>query len=173
MDAMPAPVDIPHETPERFISAMAKAATGVSVVATWGIAGRAARTISAFASISAKPPVVMVSVRDASPLTRQISANGVFSLSILSPEQRRVAELFGSSSSAEASLDAEAVNWKADPDHSALYLENSASSFLCDVSEEIVVGTHHLFFGLVRRAIEGNDKALIYHARAYAAPLKL
>ncbi|MDT8870165.1 flavin reductase family protein [Komagataeibacter rhaeticus] len=63
-----------------------------------GPAGRIARTVSAFASISAEPPIVMVSVKDTSPLSLHIQKNGVFSLNILASDQHPVANLFGRSS---------------------------------------------------------------------------
>lgn len=158
------------ETPEQFIAAMAHAATGVSVVATWGPAGRIARTVSAFASISAEPPIVMVSVKDTSPLSMQIQKNGVFSLNILAGDQHPVANLFGRSSTTPAEQVFSQAEWTGNGSGRHVCLQGAAAAFSCRVSQSLRMGTHRLFFGLVEQAIEGTAEALIYHARDYARP---
>ena len=56
-----------HEAPETFVSAMAGAATQVSVVTTDGTEGRFGVTVSAFSSVSAEPPLVLVCINRRSP----------------------------------------------------------------------------------------------------------
>lgn len=162
-----------HEKPETFVACMSRAATGVSVVATWGDGGCATRTVSAFTSISAEPPIVMVSVKISSPICEAIRKNGVFSVNVLSYLQRDIAMFCARSSSMVESEDFGSMNWKEEDRERFLHLEDAAASFSCRVMSELRVGTHDLFFGLVEQAQEGSDDALVYHARAFARPAVL
>src|SRR5829696_7592538 len=77
-----------------FVNAMGAAVTGVTIVTTNGPGGRLGRTISAMASVSADPPMLLVCVNRRSPLERAIRANGVFGVSVLAEHQADVSDAF-------------------------------------------------------------------------------
>src|SRR4051812_12981666 len=77
-----------------FVSAMAGAATGVNIVTTDGQAGRVGLTVSAMASVSAEPPMLLVSINRRSPLLAAILENGVFGVSVLGVHHAELADSF-------------------------------------------------------------------------------
>ena len=80
---------------EAFRGALARFASGVTIVAVWTADGPAGFTASAFTSVSLDPPLVLVCVG------REVSAHGAvvgasnFGVSILAEEQRAIAEGLG------------------------------------------------------------------------------
>jgi flavin reductase (DIM6/NTAB) family NADH-FMN oxidoreductase RutF len=79
---------------DAFVAAMRRAATAVAVVATSGAAGRLAVTVSAIASVSADPPIVLACINQRSPVCAAIRANGVFTINLLTADQAHVADTF-------------------------------------------------------------------------------
>ena len=77
-----------------FISAMAAAATGVSVITTEGSAGRFGLTVSAVSSVSAEPPMLLACVNRKSPAAAAIVENGRFAVNVLGFHNQDVAEVF-------------------------------------------------------------------------------
>ena len=88
-----APVEIPANR-DHFLAAMAAAATGVSVVTTDGPAGRYGVTISAMASVSADPPMLLICVNRRSPACAALLANRLFGVNVLAADQAEVADIF-------------------------------------------------------------------------------
>src|ERR1700752_3118648 len=79
---------------DAFIEAMRRAATGVTLVTTDGPAGRFGVTVSAFASVSADPPMLLACINRKSPAAAAIAANGGFCVNVLSAEQSPLADVF-------------------------------------------------------------------------------
>jgi flavin reductase (DIM6/NTAB) family NADH-FMN oxidoreductase RutF len=79
-------------SPERFTAALAGVPTAVCIVTTyvdgrpWGL------TVSAFASVSAAPPTVLVCVNRRTRTCSSIENSGAFGVSFLSEQQRHIAE---------------------------------------------------------------------------------
>src|SRR4051812_1143680 len=81
--------------PSAYIHAMGAAVTGVTVVTTTTPAdGPIGRTVSAMCSVSAEPPLLLVSIRSQSPLATAIAERGAFAVNVLSGEQAALAESF-------------------------------------------------------------------------------
>src|SRR5262245_25574593 len=92
------------EPPAGFADAMSTLASGV-VLVTCRLDGRPwGMTVTAFASVSANPPTVLVSLRSDSPCARAIAATGAFGVSILSRNQTEIAE-YGSAPGAPKFLE--------------------------------------------------------------------
>jgi len=70
---------------------MRQVAATVTVVTTDGPSGQAGATVSAFTSLSADPPSVLVCLRADSRIARAVQDNGVFCVNVL-PEDAVVAE---------------------------------------------------------------------------------
>jgi flavin reductase (DIM6/NTAB) family NADH-FMN oxidoreductase RutF len=81
-----------YATAERFTAALRHVPSAVCIVTTyvdtrpWGL------TVSAFASVSAQPPTVLVCVNRRTGTCASIEGSGAFGISFLSESQRHVAE---------------------------------------------------------------------------------
>src|SRR5690625_4851400 len=82
-----------------FVSAMAAVPTAVTVVAfndgeqIWG------QTVSAFASVTADPPTLLVCINTRSPLHHHLEPGSKFSVNVLAPSQVEIANCFAGKSS--------------------------------------------------------------------------
>jgi flavin reductase (DIM6/NTAB) family NADH-FMN oxidoreductase RutF len=77
-----------------FIDAMRRVPTAVSVITTDGPAGRFGVTVSAVASVSAEPRMLLVCVNRRSPACAAIRENRIFTVNFLSESQSHVADCF-------------------------------------------------------------------------------
>ena len=160
--ADPAPGLAP--TPE-FAEAMSALASGVVVVTSrvddrpWGL------TVTSFASVSAAPPTVLVSLRSAGASARSIAAARSFGVSILSEEQLAVARR-GSEPGAPKFL---GHFGEAGDDISATPAVAGALAHLeCEVADAVRIADHTVFFGGVRAArARRAGTPLLYHRRDY------
>ena len=79
---------------DAFLAAMRQVAATVTVVTTDGLAGRAGATVSAFSSLSADPPSVLVCLRTDSRIARAVIENGAFCVNVLAEDAVEVARAF-------------------------------------------------------------------------------
>ena len=77
-----------------FIRAMRMVASTVTVVTTDGPAGRHGATVSAFSSVSAEPPTVLICLRADSRIALAVSENRHLCVNILARHSREVANRF-------------------------------------------------------------------------------
>ena len=77
-----------------FISAMRGVGTSVTVVTTNGKAGRHGATVSAFCSVSADPPTILVCLNGSSGIADAVAENGRFNVNILRADQEAIARRF-------------------------------------------------------------------------------
>lgn len=150
-----------------FIQAMSRAATGVSVVCAEGRQCRAALTVSAVASVSADPPMLLACVPRANPLRAAALAVGRFSVSLLAAGQAAVADACAGRGpeSPGAVFAAGATGLPV--------VAGAAATFECELHAAHEAGSHTILVGLVTAAAEGGAEPLVYHARAYGRPAPL
>jgi flavin reductase ActVB len=149
-----------------FADAMSALASGVVLVTCrladdrpWGM------TVTAFASVSADPPTVLVSLSSEATGARAISATQRFGVSILAEEQLIVAR-YGAERGAAKFLEPFA---DANDGRSASPIVAGALAHLdCELSDTVEVADHTVFFGHVRaiRAFHAGTP-LVYHRRSY------
>jgi flavin reductase (DIM6/NTAB) family NADH-FMN oxidoreductase RutF len=77
-----------------FIDAMRRVPTAVSVITTDGRAGRFGVTVSAVASVSAEPRMLLVCISRRSPACAAIRENRIFTVNFLLESQSHVADCF-------------------------------------------------------------------------------
>jgi flavin reductase len=153
--------DITQVEHASFTDAMKRAVTGVNVVTTDGKAGRFGLTVSAFSSVSAEPPLVLVCVNRNSPACAAILGNRRFCVNVLSARQKPIAENFaGMAGSATPYEFAEEV-WTTARSGNPI-LEQAVARFDCTLATAIDAGTHTVFIGLVEAAFAGDDEPLLY-----------
>ena len=148
-----------------FADAMSSLASGVVLVTCllderpWGM------TATAFASVSAHPPTVLVSLRSDSPGARAIAATGAFGVSILSRDQTEVAE-YGAAPGAPKFLDSLVEPRERNSVTPAV--AGALAHLDCDVVQAVEEADHTVFFGRVLAAHRRFGGApLMYHARSY------
>jgi len=150
-----------------FADAMSRFATGVVLVTCW-IDGRPwGMTVSAFASVSAEPPTILVSLASASASAQAITDEQRFGVSILERGQiaaARHGSLPGASKFIERFVERGGAG-------TALPAVAGALAHLdCEVIELHEVADHTVFFGRVRSVRLGSaGEPLVYADRAYRA----
>jgi flavin reductase ActVB len=149
-----------------FTEAMTALASGVVMVTSW-LDGRPwGVTVSAFASVSAEPPTVLVSLSSETASARAIAAAGRFGVSVLGRHHRAVARHGAQRGAAKflerfSERDGRGVNPS---------IAGALAHLDCDVTEQVQVADHTIFIGRVRDvrpAVDGEP--LVYFRRAYRA----
>jgi flavin reductase (DIM6/NTAB) family NADH-FMN oxidoreductase RutF len=152
-----------------FLQAMAEAATSVTLVTTDGAAGRFGVTVSAFASVSADPPMLLACINRKSPAAAAIAANGGYCVNVLSAAQSFLADVFAGRSERFAPYDFGCADWqRAD---GGWRLLDSIASFDCALDRDVAAGTHQILIGRVlatHRDAQAEASSLIYARRAYS-----
>jgi flavin reductase len=155
-----------------FKNAMAAAVTGVYVVTTDGPAGRVGLTVNSMASVSAEPPMLLVSINRESPLLPAIVDNDVFGVNALGLHHAGLAETFAGRVAGAGRYDFGAARWERGESGVPLLCDASAR-FDCEVSYLVSAGSHVVVIGSVRDASRGAVAALAYTRRDYARPAPL
>ena len=148
-----------------FVCAMRAAVTGVTVVTTDGVGGRLGRTVSALASVSAEPAMLLVCIARRSPLVAAIRTNAVFGVNVLGDHQAVLAETFAGRTPSR--FDFGAARWDTGATGAPL-LSDAAARFDCLVASIVEAGTHTIVVGDVLAAEPGTAPPLAYTGGAYA-----
>jgi flavin reductase ActVB len=163
---------------EQFVRGMAKLPTGVVMVTTtidgkpWGL------TVSACCSVSADPPLLLVSLGKKTASAAAIGEAGCFGVSILSTRLLHVARL--GAVPGKPKFVAEYCH-RGSPDDSSVSSVSSVSApqaiprisgalahFNCMVDREVRVADHAVIFGRVTEVITDRaDSALVYWERVF------
>ena len=121
-------------------------------------------TVSAFSSVSAEPPLVLVCTNRASTTHSIIEEGGIFAVNILAEHQREVSNLFASPEDEEMRL--EKVSWTAGKTGAPL-IDEALASLECRVSNAYQEGSHMIYIGQVEAVRITDAKPLIYHNGDY------
>lgn len=149
-----------------FKEALASWASGVSVVAVRGADGLAyALTVSSFASVSLRPPLISVCVQNENRLPSMVGAAGGFAVSILAWGQQDTSAVFATKGR-EPAPRLEVPTRDTPEGHPVV--EGAAAWVGCTLVSLHVEGDHTLIVGRV--VATGADPArqpLLYYRRAY------
>src|SRR5215218_9845252 len=156
---------IPSTQTLDFVEAMTSLASGV-VVVTSRVGGRPwGMTITAFTSVSADPPTVLVSVGADTASASSIAETNRFGVSILSADQLAVAR-YGAAPGAPKFLEPFVDPGSAS---SSPAIDGALAHLDCEVVQALPAADHIVFFGRVRAATGGaGGDPLVYGRRAYA-----
>ena len=149
-----------------FVAAMRGAVTGVTIVTTDGAAGRFGVTVSAFSSVSAEPPMVLVCVNRSSPVCDALTVNGCFAVNVLSTFQQSLADTFAGSPDSSTPYDFGAGRWN-ESATGAPILSGAVAGFDCALATTVDAGTHRIFIGRVVDVATGAADPLLYSNRTY------
>ncbi|GLR67054.1 FMN reductase (NADH) RutF [Acidocella aquatica] len=153
-----------------FVAAMRCAPTAVSVVTTDGSAGRFGVTVSAIASVSADPPMLLACINRRSPVGAAVKQNQKFTVNLLSEQQTNIADCFAGRFSVDGgpAFDFGQAEWADDAADLPPRLEGACASFHCDVEQIHDAGTHVILIGRVVLAVSGSEPPLAYVRQNYA-----
>jgi flavin reductase (DIM6/NTAB) family NADH-FMN oxidoreductase RutF len=151
---------------DRFLDAMSRAATGVTIVTSSGDTGRFGQTVSAMSSVSADPPMLLVCINRKSPICSAVQRHGVFAVNVLRADQRRLAESFAGRPRRGLPYDFSSARWDTEVTGSPL-LAGAVARFDCTVEAAHPAGTHMIFVGNVVMADAGSGAPLVYAGRGY------
>ena len=146
---------------DEFRAVMAGVATPVSVVTTLTDSAPHGTTVSAFASLSMTPPMVLVSLDRGSELLARLGHGSVFGVNVLGSDQAPLALAFARKGSDKFT----GVDWV--DDSGAPRLTGSPGWLACTVSQLVEGGDHVIVLGEVHRAATTAAAPLTYHARTF------
>lgn len=155
----------------RFLEAMRRAATGVTVVATDGPAGKQGCTVSAMSSVSADPPTLLVCIHRHSRVADAIVGNAAFAVSLLGVGHRQVSEVFAGRVLTEVGSKFVCGFWERLAT-GAPVLRDAPAAFDCRLVETVAVGSHLALIGRVVDTATASGRAaapLVYSDRDYHA----
>lgn len=158
-----------EETRNAFLRAMAEAATSVTLVTTDGPAGRFGVTVSAFASVSADPPMLLACINRKSPAAAAVRRNGGFCVNVLSAAQSHLADIFAGRSERFRPYDFDCAEWRRA--EGGWRLDEAVASFDCALDREVAAGSHQILIGRVletHRCAGPSAGSLVYARRAYS-----
>jgi flavin reductase len=149
---------------EAFIAAMRQVAATVTVVTTDGPAGQMGATVSAFTSLSADPPSVLVCLKADSRIAKAVRGNGVFCVNVLPEDAVAVAQAFSGVFDHERDNRFEGVeisNTEFGP------ILPRATAFTCSLNHRHVHGSHAICIGDVTGISNAGEKPLTYMSGSF------
>jgi flavin reductase (DIM6/NTAB) family NADH-FMN oxidoreductase RutF len=149
-----------------FLTAMRAVANSVTVVTTDGKAGRHGGTVSAFCSVSADPPTVLVCLHGDSRIAETVAENGSFCVNVLTTSNQHCSDRFAGRHDNEVEDRFTDIALEESSDITAPIIEGS-TAFCCDIKETVTSGTHRIFIGRVMSVKAGKPDPLLYFDGAY------
>ncbi len=153
--------------PRDYRNAMSHVAGAVHLVATSDGKARNGFTATAIASVSDRPPTLVVCANADSETTRAILEAGLFSVNTLSFDDEALAEVFAGRTELRGDARFEEGRWSR-LETGAPVLLDALVAFDCRLQQSPLVATHHLLVGEVVAVRYGRRRrALIYRERAF------
>ena len=162
-----APAASTHALAAEFREVMAGVVTPVSVVTAMDDQRPHGTTVSAFASLSLDPPMVLVSLDRDSDLLALVEASGRFGLNVLDTAQAGLARRFARKGHDKF----DGVRWR--PDHGLPRLAGGTGWLACAVDRLVEGGDHVIVLGVVLAADRQPARPLTYHARVFGTHTEL
>ncbi len=150
---------------EDFLAGMRFVANSVTVVTTDGPAGVSGATVSAFSSVSADPPMVLVCLNTNSKTLAMVKENRDFCVNVLPEGAKHIAERFAGLHDSELSDRFDGIDLTSSNGPSPVI--SGATAFICELDQTVVSGTHVICTGRVLETHAGNFTPLIYMDRKF------
>jgi flavin reductase len=155
----------------RFGREIARVPTCVSVITTDGRGGRAGQTVSAVATASYDPPMLVACIQRRSPASEAIAVNGVFTVNFLATQHDHVSDTFaGRPWPGKERWDFTCGDWQPRCPAGADGQPRLADALLiaaCRVAGRLDAGSHLVYLGEVTGLRSADGDALIYVNRRY------
>lgn len=150
--------------PDAFKKALRGWASGVTVVTSRAGDKVHGMTVSAFSSVSADPPLVLICANRASTTHGIIEEGGVFAVNILAEHQQEVSNVFASSKYEDSRL--ERVGWT-EGATGAPIIDEALASLECRVRSAHHEGSHTIYIGHVESVHASDADPLLYYKGGY------
>jgi flavin reductase (DIM6/NTAB) family NADH-FMN oxidoreductase RutF len=148
-----------------FKKALQLWASGVTVVTTqsekYGVQGM---TVTAFSSVSANPPQILVCINASADTGAGIDESQCFAVNVLNAEQQDVSNQFAGGCSQKERF--ENTAWEPGITGAPI-LTDSIMSLDCKVVEKVRAGTHWIIIGEVQDTIRRSGDPLLYYCGNY------
>jgi len=152
--------------PEQYKAAMARWATGVTILTSRAGDEIHGMTVSDFCGASLGPALVLVCADKASNTLGVIERGGIFAVNLLSSEQQALSDRFASKEDEMQRFDGLACTEAAT---GAPILPGALVTLDCRVTAAHDAGDHVIFVGRVEAIVEGAGQPLLHYGGAYAA----
>ena len=150
---------------EEFIGAMRRVASSVTVVTTDGPAGRAGATVSAFSSVSADPPTVLICLYGQSRIAAFVKENNAFCVNVLPENSTEIADRFAGRH--DGWIDDRFSGIELFGPRGMAPVIDGATAFLCDVQQTMTSGSHVIVVGHAKQVLDGVNAPLTYREGVY------
>lgn len=145
-----------------FKLAMSHFASGVTVVATEHGGKRYGLTVASFASLSLRPPLVVICIEKGVQSHDAIAASRKFGVSILSESQGDISGRFATKGEDKfAGLEV------AKGQSGVPLIPGAICTIECQLRDQLPGGDHSIFVGEVTNVRTGEGKPLVYYRSAY------
>ena len=149
--------------PRALRTALSRFGTGVTIITCLDEAGaRIGLTANSFNALSLDPPLVLWSLRQASPSLRAFQTSKSFAVNVLAQSQVELSRRFASATPDKFSEGAWAAGLGGAP-----VLGGSAAVFECELQQQLEAGDHWLFIGRVMRLGDGAVAPLLFQGGHY------
>ena len=148
----------------QFKAAMSHFASGVTVVTTEHEGKPYGMTVASFASLSLRPPLVVVCIEKSVKSHDAIAAAGKFGVSILGADQADVSNRFASK--VEDKFEGMSVT---QGELGVPLVDNAICALECRVHDQLPGGDHTIFVGEVTSASMRDAAPLVYFRSGYRA----
>lgn len=143
-----------------YRNALARFATGVTVVTALENGKTHGMTANAFVSVSLDPPLVLVSLDNRSRMHRVLPVAGRFGISILAEGQRALSDHFAGAKADKAEIQFITRS-------GAVLLDGAVAHFAVSVVDVHPAGDHTLYVGRVEYFECRDDRPLLFYAGKY------
>lgn len=158
-------IGLPSTDRDEFVRAMRRVANSVAVVTTDGTAGRHGATVSAFSSVSADPPMVLVCLRSGSRIAKAIATNGTLCVNVLPHDRSDLANRFAGRDDHVTGDRFQGVDLM--DAAGAVPQIDGATVFAGVVDQAVAAGSHCIFICRVQRVCPGPAAPLAYFNGGY------
>jgi flavin reductase (DIM6/NTAB) family NADH-FMN oxidoreductase RutF len=150
--------------PDAFRAVMGRFATGVTVVTATDAAGRdRGMTVSAFASLSLVPPLVVMCIEQTASMHETLSTGAYFAVNILASTQERIARRFASTGAQQF----EGIGYR-NGENGPPVLNDVLASFECRRVSSTPAGDHTIIVGETVTASASDARPLLYYRGGFA-----
>lgn len=154
---------------EQYKAALGRFASGVTVLTVRDELDDHGITVTAFASVSLQPPLVLASVAQTSYLHEVLLRQDLWTVTVLAAGQRSVATRFSETGRPSARLLLADLPHRRGPHTDALIIEDGMAALECRTEQRIEAGDHTLLIGRVLDVAYVADRGtpLVHHTGQY------
>jgi flavin reductase (DIM6/NTAB) family NADH-FMN oxidoreductase RutF len=151
--------------PDAFRSVLGRFASGITVVTARDAAGRdVGMTVSAFCSVSLRPPLIQVCIDQAASMYGALLEAEAFGVNVLAAEQEALSRRFAA---VDSSHRFEGIGYLRG-ENGVVLLDEALAHLECRKVAQHEAGDHTIFIGEVERAAARDGHPMLYYRGGYA-----